>query len=343
MREGWNAPHVDLSVVSSHGGLGDMIARLPAFRYVHKNYKHVSQTIYYQDYFVDLARYLLPEDERLKYKKLSECPFMLKKPYVNFDPERLTTLQLHLTTHAFLMMLDQVPPDARSMSYPKSEYVFYSRASALNQELHEMLTETPCVVVTTGYTAESRAWPAAHVNTLGRKLREQGLTPVLLGSKEPMVTGNAGDDIKTRYDDEIKADLFADLRGKTSLIEALGVMQRAKAVVGVDNGLLHLAHCTDTPVVYGLTTLKPEHRIPFRIDTDLYNRTASLAWRDDDWYAKHGLTEVLESSVPCGGCQSRGFAINHDWRTCLFDDYSCTLTLTADRFLAKLDVLGVIR
>lgn len=340
MREGFQPPKVDLSVVSSHGGLGDMIARLPAFRYVHKNYKHVSQTVYYQDYFVDLARYLLPEDERLKYKKLSECPFMLKKPYINFDPDRLTTLQLHLTTHAFLIMLDQVPPDARSASYPKAE--FYVGAG-LNYILKDAgLAEAPFVVVTTGYTAASRAWPAAHVNTLGRKLREQGLIPVLLGAAEPLVTGNAGDDIKTKYDDGIKAEIFVDLRGKTTLIEALGVMQRAKAVVGVDNGLLHLAHCTDTPVVYGLTTLKSEHRIPFRIDADIYNKTANISWRDDEWYEKHGLTEVLESSVPCGGCQSKGFAVNHDWRTCLFDDYACTLTLTADRFIEKLKVLGVL-
>jgi len=72
----------------------------------------------------------------------------------------------------------------------------------------------------------------------------------------------------------------------------------------------------------GFTTLLPEHRLPVR---------------------EAGLTEVLEAQVPCNGCQSRGFAINHDWRKCIFDDYACTLTLTAERFFEKLKILGVVR
>jgi hypothetical protein len=169
-------------------------------------------------------------------------------------------------------------------------------------------------------------------------LRSKGLTPVLLGTTEKLDVGIPNDGIEAKISSEIDKSLFVDLTNKTTLVEALGVIQRAKAVVGVDNGLLHLAHCTDVPIVYGLSSLLPEHRIPYRAPAP--PRTAMEAFHGG--VREHGATEIIVADVPCSGCQSRGFAINNDWRTCLFDDYACTLTLTSAKYLAKLKVLGVL-
>lgn len=288
-----------------------MIARTPAFKFINEKYPHVSMTIWWQDYIVDLVKYLLPDNERLQHRKLSEAPYMMKKPIIEFDMDRLTTLQLHLTDHAFLIMLDQLPPTPEDRNYILAWSV--SESNSIVAEKY--------IVFTVGFTSETRAWPSIHVNTLAKRLNKIGIACVLLGTTEQLSTGLEGDTIKPKVDDGIDRSLFIDLMDKTTLIGALGIMQSAEAVIGVDNGLLHLAHCTSTPVVYGFTTLKPEHRIPAR---------------------PLGVTVSLEAQVPCKGCQSKGFARNHDWRTCLYDDYACTLTLTADRFYEKLKELGVV-
>ncbi len=319
LRDDWSPPRVDLNILSDRGGLGDSLARLPALKYLHDINPHVYSTVYIQDAWLDLVKYLLPETERRTYRKLSEAHFHMKQPYVNFDMERLTTLQLHLTDHAFLILMDQLPPSAAHRSY--WEAPFYIGAG-LNYRLKDAgLAAKPYIVVTTDYTAPSRQWPAAHINTLAKTVSEAGLTPVLLGSIDPLYVGVVDDPVKPISANGLKKELYYDLRGLTSLKEALGIIQRAKAVVGIDNGLIHLAHYTTTPVVVGYTTLSPQHRLPVR---------------------EAGVTKVIEAEVPCKGCQSRGFAINNDWRTCIFDDYACTLTLTAERFALALRELGVL-
>lgn len=328
MRLGWAPPLVHLNIISGRGGLGDQIARLPAYRYMHDTYEHVSATIYVQDGFRDVVEYILPPTPRRSYKKLSEAPWTLKKPIVEFDMERLTTLNLHLTDHAFLILMDMLPPTKADKAYPRACITpHYVWDNYLIQN-----PERKYIVFTTDYTAEARQWPACHVNELARRCGEAGVTPVLLGTSEPIPTGVEGDPVRPQANSGIQSGRFLDLRGKTTLVEALGIIQRAKCVVGIDNGLLHLAHCTDTPAVMGFTTLKPEHRVPVRMHNQRIDRDGRVAQ----------LTKTLEAQVPCAGCQSRGFAVNHDWRTCLFDDYACTLTLTADRYWEKLKELNAV-
>ncbi len=312
MRPGFNPPQAHLNVISSHGGLGDAIARLPAFRYVNREFKHVSQTVYVQDPWLDLCRFLLPESDRLQFKALSTAAFFIKDPVVDFGADRLSSLRLHLTEHAFLIMTDSLSESIREYEYPLASLV---------PETAEMTVTSPYVCFTTDSTAPARAWPVGHINGLATRLREQGLACVLLGRSTPIPAGDGV--ISPKAADGIDTSLFIDLRDKTSLIEALGVMQRSKAVVGVDNGLLHLACCTNVPVVIGYTSLKARHRVPFR---------------------KVNLTQFIEAAVPCGGCQSRGDFINHDWKYCIpeYNDYACTLTMTADKFYKCLQDLHVV-
>lgn len=341
LREGWSPPPVHLNIISGQGGLGDTLARLPAFRYMHDEFPHVSSCIYIQDGWLDLVKFLLPETDRRKYRPYSEARHGMKKPMIVFEKDRLTTLNLHLTDHAFLILMDMLPPSQEAKAYVNAPYV----TLPLNEKfLPTIAKET--VIFTTDYTAPSRQWPAVHINALAKKCLEAGLQPVLLGTTEPIPTGAEADDIIPRQTSGLNANRFIDLRDKTSLLEALGIIQRAKAVVGVDNGLLHLAHCTDTPVVMGFTSLKPEHRVPVRIGNPLGMDllAADVGLDVDEQRLRRGaqLTSTIEAKVPCKGCQSRGFAINHDWRTCLFDDYACTLTLSADRFWTRLQRLGVV-
>jgi ADP-heptose:LPS heptosyltransferase len=303
------------------------------------HYPHVSLTIYVQDGWRGLLEYLLAPGPRLIYKNLSEAPWALKKPYIEFDQNRLTSLNLHLTDHAFLILMDMLPPTQADKAYERAKMVPLLQNRTPFHALYQDKAK-PYICFTTDYTAPSRQWPACHINALARRCREAGLTPVLLGTTKPIPTGIQDDPVNPRANDGVDASLFIDLRDKTTLLEALGVIQRARAVVGIDNGLLHLAHCTDVPVVMGFTTLKPEHRMPVR---EMFKSNGEKVLPGcHDLGRAAALTETLTAQVPCGGCQSRGFAINHDWRTCIFDDYACTLTLTAERFWTRLKKLGVV-
>lgn len=353
MREGFSPPPVHFNVISGtrdnvNGGLGDQIARLPALKYMVEKHAHVSATVWWPSFFVELAQFLLPHS-KFTHKDIKQAPWLMPKPYILFDNDRISTLHLNLVDHAYLILMDQLPPSAASRLYVQADTVH----SHNNIRFWESLPGYWCdylggemnipryVVFTTDFTAPARAWPAFHINQLAKKVKDAGLQPILLGK-----TGDFFGGTQASPPDGIKSELFIDLRNKTSLIEALGIMQRAEAVVGADNGLLHLAACTDTPIVFGLTSLEAEHRVPSRpmpsYTGGKENRKVPYPKNPDLYFKGRGLTEVLEAQVPCKGCQSRGFAINTDWRKCLFDDYACTLTLTADRFYEKLQSLGVL-
>lgn len=306
---GLELPKVHLNVISAHGGLGDLIARIPALRYIHDNYSHVSMDVYWYDYFVELAQVLLPSVEypRIMHRKVSDKPAKPELPLVVYDDQRLSSLSLGLVEHGFLVLGDRLPTAPSALHYPKAPYQNFSWLNALS----EVELAKPYVVFTPGYTAPNRRWPSVFVNTLARRIREAGLTPVLTGSSQ----GN--------LDPEIKREMFLDLWDKTSLIEALAIMQRARAVVGVDNGLLHLAACTSVPIVYGLTNVEAHLRVPVRAI---------------------GKTIVLEAQVPCQGCQSKSFAVNHSWIHCPSPrmNTACTLTMTDTRFYSALRALGVV-
>lgn len=304
LREGVQFPKAHLNVISTWGGLGDMIARLPAIRWGLEEYPHLSMTVYWQDYFLDLAQLLLPSGTRLVHRKISEASYNLThQAHCDFNPERLTSLGLHLTQHAFLSLYDRVAPSTAAMDYPQAPEIFMKNPAG------------NAIVFTVAHTAPAREWPAFHVNELARRVKAIGYTPVLLGTTQPVLTGDHGKAIEATIADGLDRSLFLDLTNKTSLIQVLGVIQQAKAVVGIDNGLLHLAHCTDTPIVAGYTSVSAAVRVPFR---------------------PQGLTEIVAAQVPCYGCQSKAHFVMHDFKQCLFGDYACTLTMSADAFEEKL-------
>lgn len=305
LSDGFNPPPVHLNIISNWGGLGDSLARIPAIKWGLEEFEHVSMTVHWQDYFFELAKYLY-QHPRLTHKKISETPWMLQEPVIDFDHNRVTSLALHLTQQAFLILYDRVATP---------EMMRYDRATTVDLSSFPALLDSNMVVFTVASTVPVREWPPYEINDLAERCKAKGLTPVLLGSTQKMQTGEY-ETIQGRIDDGIDRSLFLDLTNRTTLIEALGVMQRSRAVIGVDNGLLHLAHYCDVPVVAGFTSVESKHRLPHR---------------------EQGETRAIEAKVPCYGCQSKWGFVNHDFRYCPLKHTACTLTMTADRFEKELD------
>lgn len=179
-------------------------------------------------------------------------------------------------------------------------------------------------MITTGYTAKVRQFKPEAINKITDWLLTQGVTPVFLGQTQTK-TG-AAHIIKGQFEKDIDFSKGINLIDKTDLLQAAKIMHESKAVLGVDNGLMHVAGCTKAPIIGGFTTVTPEIRWPIRYSELGY-----------DCY------EVLpEPTLACRFCQEKtNFLFGHDYTKCVYNDYKCTDQITAEKFIKALEGLGL--
>lgn len=131
---------------------------------------------------------------------------------------------------------------------------------------------TPYIAI---HARNQRTWPS-------RNIPEpfwRSVVNAILGKTGHCVVA-VGDGDDHRFDD-ISTRVFS-LVGKLNLHQTCGIISRAKAFVGFDSGLLHVAACTPTPIVGLFSTALPEYRAPLRADS---------------------MFVGILSDVPCAGCQ----------------------------------------
>lgn len=123
-------------------------------------------------------------------------------------------------------------------------------------DLHLGAVKPAFAVLFVGARWQSKLWfpeqIAACVDLLGT---EYSLDVVLLGSKEDQNLAQAAT-VLTRSQ-------VSNLAGKTSLREAIGIIQRAKVAVGPDTGLMHIAAAVGTPVISLWGATDPERTGPY--------------------------------------------------------------------------------
>ncbi|HXG53414.1 MAG TPA: glycosyltransferase family 9 protein [candidate division Zixibacteria bacterium] len=130
-------------------------------------------------------------------------------------------------------------------------------------------------VLFAGARWESKRWFADQIAECARMLQQRyDLDVVLLGGKDEAAI--AAEAVR-RHGERI-----ADLVGRTSLREALGVIARAQVAVGPDTGLAHLAAAVGTPVI------------------SLWGATSPLRT------GPHGFGHLaLQGRAPCAPCYRR--------------------------------------
>lgn len=295
-----------MNICSNYGGLGDHIARLPAIKWIKETQPHVRMTVYWHDFFVPLARILVPEGPNLRHFGISEMEWADDQvPLIDFTPDRLNSLALNLVEHGFITIAQRMPP-AEYRGYPK--YSSEASRAPFLDAVGDFVVVTPC------FTSWAREWPVEEINATMAGIKDLGLKVVTLGRTELMPTGNErGIKAQSVPLDETLIDLNLINRG--DLILALEVMSRAKAVLGVDNGLLHLSACTETPSVWGFTSVEPKLRFPYNIHA-----------------------EVI-SPKGCRFCQSDSYLVKTDFRQCMYQDYACTKEMKSEYFLDGLKKL----
>lgn len=105
----------------------------------------------------------------------------------------------------------------------------------------------PEVIISASTTLEEKQWRADYWRAAVSALRDAGYRVGLVGAK-PTVQRQFwhGSDLEDRLVSECGAE---DLRGTLALPQVVGLIKQAKQVLTLDNGILHLAATTQTPVV----------------------------------------------------------------------------------------------
>lgn len=298
------------------GGMGDIVNRLPAVRYIYETWPYVTQKLYVYDYMEELYKLAVePMKTRVQVQKMSLFESHLRQvpniPTVSFYPHSSTGMKLHLTEVGFIFLCDKIPrPETGAWDLPQPDLT--------NIDISEYNLPERYGVLCTNYTAPVRAWPTHEVEEVAKWMISQKITPVFLGSK----------DMPLGIDEKVPVSGSAlslpegsiDLRDSTNLTQALKVMSNAKFVAGCDNGLLHLASLSNVTTIWGFTTVEPEQRLPYRQGSQRYK----------------ALVVGQPESLSCRYCQSRQHFIYHDYKKCIYEDYACTKNLTAGQFIDKI-------
>src|SRR5581483_4672716 len=159
----------------------------------------------------------------------------------------------------------------------------------------------PGVLLSTGGGRSAKLWPAANWQALTAWLRAQGIEAGLLGAA-PSIQRQR---YHTADTDDAVIDAGArDLRGRLSLPQVSGALARARALVTIDSGLVHLAGAVGAP------TLALFGASPRRI-----------------WAPRSSAVRIIEPSRPCTLCEEHRFKND----ACLLPVHQCMESIEPSR------------
>lgn len=314
--KGFKPNNITVNFILMDGGVGDHIASLTVLNYIHHKYPFVKQLVWVPDFLLEFAQHHL--------SKLLIRPFSSMRQY--YDPhlptkttkwdQIVSPMKTSLIDYAYIKLCDENPP---------IEHKNYLQINPKKIDISKFDLNKDYIVLTTGFTAEVREFPVAEVNKIVHWATDNSIDVVFLGQTETKTGGVHT--IKGNFTPGIEYKWGTDLRNQTTLLEAAAIMHNSKAVLGVDNGLIHVAATTQTPIIAGFTTVDPKCRIPYR--------------NNQFGYKFYPITP--DESLKCRFCQSNTNFIyehpktrlKHDYRFCLYDadKNACTRHMTAEKFL----------
>ena len=126
---------------------------------------------------------------------------------------------------------------------PAINFGIFSPSTVMN-----WLPETPFVVLLSATSRDDKLWPEAHWIALGQQLKALGYSAILPGGS--VLERERAGRLAAAIPDAIAAPPM-------SIPELATLLAQAKAVVGVDTGLSHLAVALNTPTVAIYTATDP--------------------------------------------------------------------------------------
>lgn len=280
--------------------------------YIQQSYPWVTPYLYVPDYFLNYARNVLPD--------MIIRPFSKREKFLNTTwAGRQTLLKGHdsLSTHLVDYNFNCLANKQVDIKYKNYRPLNLEK---INIERFKLTKDY--VVITTGFTAKIREFLPEKVNAIVDYIKSRNVEVVFLGSKQTATGSQFCDPIIGNFNKEIDYDKGINLVDKTSLLEAGKIIAQSKAIVGLDNGLLHVAGCTEVPIIGGFTSVAPHLRNPYRHN--------ELGWN-------------CFNVVPPETCQDRffqsdiDFLYNVDLRNCYYGDYEMVKSLPVEGFISALE------
>ncbi len=287
--------------------MGDMICWMAAIVHIAENYNFVNGHLIVPRYFFQVAANVLHKFPQWQIHA-DKIPERLQdgKPLKRQLEFPINATGAHLLDLGFIYFMQMTPPPDGADIYPELDLS--------NEVLPPKLRGKKFIVMTPVIGAVTRMMPVKTYNKIVDYIVNIGLTPVHLGKSEMLnrsLTINEGYDLTKGI----------NLIDETTLKEAALIMKCAEMVVGIDNGLLHLAGMTDATILYGYTIAGPRQRQIKR---------------------RHGRTYELygdKKTIPCLFCQEHvRFIIDHSFKTCLYQENEpqCVKALNAESFIATI-------
>lgn len=310
-RKDTRLPGVDMHIVLDKAGLGDNIARMPAIAGILNNCPQVKLHLWSYPSFLPLLEYWCEGEPRIrrigtldegKETKITKAVFIKRFSDVQ---EHYSYHKVHMVDHAWQVLVGWLPQTPEERAYPGIED---DCANILKFDL-----PSDFAVVAVGHKWENRSYHKGVLDKISDYLNSMGITPVYLGTDSlkdhEAVTLDGGDLSKG-----------INLWNKTQILEAAAIISRAKLVIGMDSGQIHLAGCTTTPIVCGYTVASPETRMP--PGRKVYPVTPE--------------PQTLDSG--CRYCMSKMALLpNYDFRKCYYGDFACVSELTWDKWKTAID------
>lgn len=305
-------PKVNINFLLNTGGLGDNIAALPALKYIEDSYPWVTPFLYVPDYFLPIVKNMMPDMIVRSFSK-AEKKFNGRWPARQTKLIGHDSLATHLVDYNFHCLANK-QVDISFKNYLKLDI------SRINVTKFQEDLYNDYIVIACGYTAPIRKFPGHTINKIVEFIKSQGLTVVFMGSHQAS-TGGYVNNILSDFDENIDYTQGVDLLDKTTLLEAGKIIAEAKAIIGIDCGLMHIAGCTDTNIIGGYTSVEPRLRLPIR---------------NNEFGYRCYIVEPPDNQ-PEKYCQSRlDFVYDHDFRHSFSKTDDLVNSLTADMFIEQI-------
>jgi len=330
-------PKQKVYILCETGAVGDTIATFPILKILSEK-GHIEK-LFIDDRYMDLYKVVFPENILVhlkdamtiipKNKVTSDIPKSVINPktgeacFLSY-PIKPGVPVVHSASKQGLLPLHASLIDAFSatianviLKETEKDYPFISP----DKLPVNPMSGRKYAVISYGATTEHRKMLPEVFIDIKKYFIERGYEVVLLGKSDHKLAVMDTEIVTPKFDD-LDATGCVNMIDKTTLLESLSILHGASIMVGVDGGLLHLAGCTDIPIVAGFTTVDPHYRTIYRHKTYGWKfypvgADSNCKYCQTDTWASYGI-----SFHEC----------NHPGRT-----KECMYSLTSDKWIAQIE------
>jgi ADP-heptose:LPS heptosyltransferase len=297
--------------------IGDTVCTLPTLRYIFKNYP-VPINVWCNLRMYDILKQVVPEENL----------FISEKEYLEVNrnyPTRIASETTNKINNSSGDLINHFSWTLMNMSLPENEK-YYPRYDTSNIDISKFENEVDlekAVFIIPTFLWMSKMLLGIEINKLIDYIIQKGYTPVLIG-REKKQHHNHGYQYVNKPEN-IDIDKCVNFLNRDTIPQAAAMFNKAKAVIGVDSGLLHLASMTDTNIIAGYTVIDPEVQPRYRIT-------------NSDNIEKNWNYQVVTPECDCKYCGTNSrFVYNMNISKCVLDTYDCVRQMTAEKFIEKLE------